>query len=282
MVVGGAGAGGCIVTPCSASRHTRPAPAACIVEVSGERHPICGACARALADNGVQGIVHPLPDPEPTMADAFQAVTDTIIAYADAVESAPPVARPAPNRHLPLVLRPDADAHPELCRVDECTGKVKARGVCDQHLTALGRAGDTAILLPRADRSEAARKAAAVRAMVKRKPVGPTPVVEQPAPAVPVEDGDGVAPPPVAPRVLERIGPDYYANTDGPTVSVWRSTGMPGTWCALDTAEPGLTRHPTPRPPPPTLAPAFPTQYVPKWNLLRLTPPPASVSYRRR
>lgn len=97
-----------------------------------------------------------------------------------------------PNRHLPLILRHDADAHPELCRVADCTGKVKARGVCDQHLTALGRAGDTAILLPRADRSEAARKAAAVRAMVKRKPVGPTPVVEQPAPAVPVEDGDGI------------------------------------------------------------------------------------------
>ena len=196
------------MTPCSASRHTRPAPAACIVEVSGERHPICGACARALADRGVQGIVHPLPDPEPTMADAFQAVTDTIIAYADAVESAPPVARPAPNRHLPLILRLNADAHPELCRVDECTGKVKARGVCDQHLTALGRAGDTAILLPRADRSEAARKSAATRARVRGEAMAPTHDVEYPTPAVPVEDPD---------QRLQAIAAELLADLDDVT-----------------------------------------------------------------
>lgn len=40
---------------------------------------------------------------------------------------------PTIKNPLPLVLRPNAGAHPELCRVDRCNTKIKARGLCDTH-----------------------------------------------------------------------------------------------------------------------------------------------------
>ena len=229
------------MTPCSSSRHTRPTPAASLVEIHGERHPACNACIQALASNGVQGLILPLPDPpEPTMATAPTP-------HDDRPFRSTPLDRNGitPNRHLPHVLRPHADNHPELCRVADCTGKVKARGVCDQHLTMLGKANDTAILLPRADRAEAAKRSAATRAMGKGEPVVVAPVVEQAAPGIPLKDGDGVKAAPGTPKLLDRIGRDYYVNTDDQTISVWSSTDRPGTWCALDVSCPPLTRHPT-------------------------------------
>lgn len=52
----------------------------------------------------------------------------------------PPMAQPAnlsPEPHI----RPDADAHPELCRVDGCDRGPLARGVCQQHYNQLGPSG---------------------------------------------------------------------------------------------------------------------------------------------
>lgn len=188
---------------CAITTHAEDVPAAAYATVDGVCRPRCQMhIARARRD-GCTVRLRPLtpepetvtvtrapplalPDPEPTMSDTLQAVADAV--------ASTPLNRNGitPNRYLPLVLRPDADAHPELCRVAECTGKVKARGACDTHLTILTKAGDTAILLPRADRSEAARKSAATRARARGEVVAPAPVVEQPAPVVPVEDGDGI------------------------------------------------------------------------------------------
>lgn len=179
---------------CAITTHAEDVPAAAYATVDGVCRPRCQMhIARARRD-GCTVRLRPLtpepetvtvtrapplalPDPEPTMSDTLQAVADAV--------ASTPLNRNGitPNRRLLLFLRPDADAHPELCRVDGCTGKVKNRGGCGTHLTALTRGSDpTAILLPRADRSEAARKAAATRARMRGETVASAPVAE-PTPA---------------------------------------------------------------------------------------------------
>lgn len=208
---------------CAVTTHAEDVPAYAYATVDGVCRPRCQMhIARARRD-GCTVRLRPLtpepemvtvtrapplalPDPEPTMSDTLQAVADAV--------ASTPLNRNGitPNRRLLLFLRPDADTHPELCRVDGCTGKVKNRGGCGTHLTALTRGSDpTAILLPRADRSEAARKAAATRARMRGETVASAPVAEQPAPAVPVEDGDGIV----------------LARTDDPVTSVGENYTTP-------------------------------------------------------
>lgn len=155
------------MTPCSSSRHTRPVPAASLVEVRGKRVPVCAACIQALASNGVQGVIHPLPDPpEPTMPD-----------------TTPPV-------------------DPDL----------------------------------RAKRSEAARKGRRTRernALARAGEVVAT-VVEQPAPAVTLEDGDGVGHSPATGdgrTVLVKRNDSAYAWPSG-RLAVGESLLIRGAWRA--------------------------------------------------
>ena len=40
---------------------------------------------------------------------------------------------PTIHKPLPLALRVDADAHPDLCRIAGCVARLVARGLCDPH-----------------------------------------------------------------------------------------------------------------------------------------------------
>lgn len=40
---------------------------------------------------------------------------------------------PTIHKPLPLVLRVNADAHPDLCRIAGCVARLGARGMCDPH-----------------------------------------------------------------------------------------------------------------------------------------------------
>jgi hypothetical protein len=102
------------------------------------------ACRKCAADIDA---LKALPAPAPTQ---------------DAAPPAPPP--PPPSRWK---LRPDADAHPKLCRVDKCGRVVKRRGVCHAHFSELYAAGDAAIMIPAMSPSDVARRAQAARAANK-------------------------------------------------------------------------------------------------------------------
>lgn len=209
---------------CAITTHTTPEPAVAYATINGVCRPRCQMhIARARRDGctvrlrpltpepetvTVTRAAHLTDPPEPTMATAPAP-------HADRPFRSTPLDRNGitPNRRLPHVLRPHADDHPELCRVADCTGKVKARGACDQHLTMLGKADDTAVLLPRADRAAAAKRSAATRAAGKGEPVAVAPAVEQPAPTV----GDEMV------TLRATLSPGFWEWPESTRTAIWPS-----------------------------------------------------------
>lgn len=110
--------------------------------------PYCYDCIGAAQRRGVPTIVTDLPPEIPAMS------------------STPP--RPA------LILRPDADNHPTLCRIRDCNNPVQARGLCMSDYSRVGQLGAwSEFARPKMSGSEIARKReAAKRASASTAPPG--------------------------------------------------------------------------------------------------------------
>lgn len=165
-------------------------------------------CTSRLCDSGADSLAsiggHP---PAPYCLDCIATARRRIASVI--VTDLPPETPEMSPTFLPLILRPDADAHPELCRIDGCTKPIQARGLCMSDYSRVGNRGAwDAFALPKLSGPEIARKRAAEK--LARAVAGDT-------------GGDGRDTPPPTSETISEV-PDALTAAPAPVVSEMETT----------------------------------------------------------